>query len=131
MVIIIYTLTFLLKQVLWDGMSFLEVSVPAKYKGKLCGLCGNFNSMSRDDLMTRRGRVTKTLSLYFLSFSLQIALVLMCARGMIKQSTLACYMNIRLSLNFLNNSDLNQTCIFINAIFGRHIKAFGLTLETT
>lgn len=64
---IIYTFTFLLKQVLWDGMSFLEVSVPAKYKGKLCGLCGNFNSMSRDDLMTRRGRVTKTLSLYFLT----------------------------------------------------------------
>lgn len=40
-------------------------------------------------------------------------------------------MNIRLSFNFPNNSDLNQTCIFINYIFGRHIKAFGLTLEKT
>ncbi|XP_046680028.1 BMP-binding endothelial regulator protein isoform X1 [Homalodisca vitripennis] len=49
--------TYLGVKVLWDGKSFLEVSVPAKYKGKLCGLCGNFNSMSRDDLMTRRGRV--------------------------------------------------------------------------
>ncbi|KAK9512952.1 hypothetical protein O3M35_001253 [Rhynocoris fuscipes] len=44
-------------RLLWDGNSFLEVSVPAAYKGKLCGLCGNFNSISRDDLMTRTGRI--------------------------------------------------------------------------
>lgn len=44
-------------KILWDGNSFLEVSVPARYKGRLCGLCGNFNSLSRDDLTTRRGRV--------------------------------------------------------------------------
>lgn len=31
-------------KVLWNGKSFLEVTVPASYKNKLCGLCGNFNS---------------------------------------------------------------------------------------
>lgn len=42
-------------RLLWDGDSFLELSVPPKYKGSLCGLCGNFNSISRDDLVTREG----------------------------------------------------------------------------
>ncbi|XP_075218123.1 crosveinless 2-secreting protein [Lycorma delicatula] len=44
-------------KVVWDGNSFVEVSVPARFKGKLCGLCGNYNSVSRDDLTTKRGRV--------------------------------------------------------------------------
>lgn len=43
-------------QVLWNGNSFLEVSAPVKYKNRLCGLCGNFNSLTRDDLMTRSGK---------------------------------------------------------------------------
>ncbi|XP_014245545.1 BMP-binding endothelial regulator protein [Cimex lectularius] len=42
-------------KVLWDGNSFLEVSVPAKYKGKLEGLCGNFNSKPGDDMTSRWG----------------------------------------------------------------------------
>ena len=44
-------------KVLWDGSSFLEVSAPAVYKGRLCGLCGNFNLAARDDFTTRRGRL--------------------------------------------------------------------------
>lgn len=44
-------------KVLWDGISFIEVSVPTAYRGKLCGLCGNFNSLPKDDFTTRRGRV--------------------------------------------------------------------------
>ncbi|XP_065216311.1 BMP-binding endothelial regulator protein isoform X2 [Planococcus citri] len=44
-------------KVIWDGNSFLEVSVPASYKNKLCGLCGNYNSSPRDDFTTRDGRV--------------------------------------------------------------------------
>lgn len=44
-------------QLLWDGDGFLEVTVSSAYKGKLCGLCGNFNSVARDDMKTRDGRM--------------------------------------------------------------------------
>lgn len=44
-------------KILWDGKSFLEVLVPTKYKNKLCGLCGNFNSDAEDDLKMRKGHV--------------------------------------------------------------------------
>lgn len=42
-------------KILWDGKSYLQVQTPVKYTNKLCGLCGNFNGISRDDLITRRG----------------------------------------------------------------------------
>ncbi|XP_071440295.1 BMP-binding endothelial regulator protein-like isoform X2 [Hetaerina americana] len=41
--------------VIWDGSSFLEVSVPTSYKNKLCGLCGNYNDDPKDDLTPRSG----------------------------------------------------------------------------
>lgn len=44
-------------KVLWDGISFLEVSVPSSYRGQLCGLCGNFNSQIKDDFTARNGRL--------------------------------------------------------------------------
>jgi len=43
----------------WDGISFLEVSVPSSYRGQLCGLCGNFNSQIKDDFTVRHGRVVQ------------------------------------------------------------------------
>lgn len=44
-------------KVLWDGISFLEVSAPTSYRNRLCGLCGNFNHQSKDDFTTRRGKL--------------------------------------------------------------------------
>lgn len=44
-------------QVLWDGDGFLEVTVASSYKGMTCGLCGNFNFASSDDMRTREGRM--------------------------------------------------------------------------
>lgn len=43
--------------VLWNGRGFLEVSASTNFKGKLCGLCGNFNSIAQDDLTMRNKRV--------------------------------------------------------------------------
>ncbi|GAB6018789.1 hypothetical protein CHUAL_000453 [Chamberlinius hualienensis] len=43
--------------IVWDGDSFLEVSVPSKFKKKLCGLCGNYNNDSSDEFLTRKGRL--------------------------------------------------------------------------
>lgn len=44
-------------KVIWDGDSFVEVTVPSRYKNKLTGLCGNYNGIGRDDL---KGRDDKT-----------------------------------------------------------------------
>lgn len=37
-------------QVQWDGRSHVELSVPGTYRGRTCGLCGNFNGFAQDDL---------------------------------------------------------------------------------
>jgi len=39
----------------WDGKSRLSVTVAQKWKGKLCGLCGNYNDDSGDDFQTNSG----------------------------------------------------------------------------
>ncbi|OWF51557.1 BMP-binding endothelial regulator protein-like [Mizuhopecten yessoensis] len=38
-------------KVIWDGDSFVEVTIPSRYKQKMRGLCGNYNGISTDDLM--------------------------------------------------------------------------------
>ncbi|XP_025830346.1 BMP-binding endothelial regulator protein-like [Agrilus planipennis] len=45
--------------IVWNGKSFLEVTVPPEFKNKLCGLCGNFNSNVKDDFKLRRGVVVR------------------------------------------------------------------------
>lgn len=46
-------------KLLWNGNSFLEVSAPTKYRGSLCGLCGNYNARIKDDFTTRRKRLVQ------------------------------------------------------------------------
>ncbi|EFX67110.1 hypothetical protein DAPPUDRAFT_64092 [Daphnia pulex] len=48
-------------KLLWDGESFLEVTVPPAFKRRLCGLCGNFNGRRRDDLRMRSGQLAQTV----------------------------------------------------------------------
>ena len=45
------------RTILWDGVSFLEMKVPPKYRNRLCGLCGNFNGDSSDDFNGRHGEL--------------------------------------------------------------------------
>ncbi|XP_036905133.1 kielin/chordin-like protein [Sturnira hondurensis] len=47
-------------QVLWDGQSQVEVSVPGSYRGRICGLCGNFNGFVQDDLQDPEGLLLPT-----------------------------------------------------------------------
>lgn len=42
-------------EIVWDGDSFLEVTVPSRYKGKLRGLCGNYNGIEADDFTGKDG----------------------------------------------------------------------------
>ena len=39
-------------RILWDGVSFLELSVPAEFASRMCGLCGNFNGDPADDVLS-------------------------------------------------------------------------------
>ncbi len=47
---------------MWDGESFLEVTVPPAFKNRLCGLCGNFNGRRQDDLRMRSGQMAKSIN---------------------------------------------------------------------
>lgn len=39
----------------WDGNNYLQIMAPSSYKRRLCGLCGNYNGLARDDLTSRDG----------------------------------------------------------------------------
>ncbi|KAG7506609.1 hypothetical protein JOB18_010760 [Solea senegalensis] len=46
--------------VTYDGSSTVSLSVPANYRGKTCGLCGNFNGNRTDDFRTPSGSIVNT-----------------------------------------------------------------------
>ena len=43
----------------WDYGTAVYVTVPARLKNNVCGLCGNFNDNSGDDFMTPRGNLVE------------------------------------------------------------------------
>ncbi|KAK2820377.1 hypothetical protein Q5P01_023336 [Channa striata] len=47
--------------VTYDGSSTVFVSVPGNYRGKTCGLCGNFNGNPSDDFRTPSGTIVTSL----------------------------------------------------------------------
>lgn len=47
-------------KITWNGINDLRITLPSKFKSKMCGLCGNFNGKPEDDRLTRRGRYVST-----------------------------------------------------------------------
>ncbi|KAK3790015.1 hypothetical protein RRG08_016329 [Elysia crispata] len=68
-------------RVLWDGQHYGEVTVPGSFKGKLCGLCGNFNSFPQDDLRLRSGHITNSHATFGNSWKASTQLSGACADG--------------------------------------------------
>ncbi|CAH1263918.1 KCP [Branchiostoma lanceolatum] len=49
-------------KVSWDGEHFVEVEAEGSYRGKLQGLCGDFNAYPDDDLRMANGNTAQTAS---------------------------------------------------------------------
>ncbi|XP_076368590.1 BMP-binding endothelial regulator protein-like isoform X2 [Tachypleus tridentatus] len=58
------TRTNLGMKVMWDGGSFVEVSVPPEFKNHMCGLCGNYNNNPQDDFITRKGNIVSDVDIF-------------------------------------------------------------------
>ena len=52
----------------WDGQYHLSVTVSQVWRGKLCGLCGNYNNDSSDDLLTHSGSLASNPSEFAISW---------------------------------------------------------------
>lgn len=49
---------------MWNGNSYVELSVLGIYRDKLCGFCGNFNGFSMDDFKIKGGRIINFFSIF-------------------------------------------------------------------
>ncbi|RXG69189.1 BMP-binding endothelial regulator protein, partial [Armadillidium vulgare] len=47
-------------EVKWDGASYVEVKVDPIWRGRTCGLCGNFNGNITDDKKDKKGQFADT-----------------------------------------------------------------------
>lgn len=46
-------------KVVWDGHSYVEVTVASRYRTKMAGLCGNYNGNDEDDMRGRDQKLYK------------------------------------------------------------------------
>ena len=61
-------LTELGVRVSWDGLYRVEVTVSTSWRGRLCGLCGNYNGDPDDDFMTPDGSLESSPNTFGLSW---------------------------------------------------------------
>ena len=48
--------------VLWDGIDAVYVHVSTNHRNRTCGLCGNYNGISEDDVTTYSGRQVSSIA---------------------------------------------------------------------
>ncbi|KAK2830491.1 hypothetical protein Q5P01_018422 [Channa striata] len=46
----------------YDWKEYLVITVPSSLSGKVCGMCGNFNSKKEDDLVTPTGQLASSMT---------------------------------------------------------------------
>lgn len=58
--------------VTYDRIYHVRVTVPGNYRGKVCGLCGNFNGNKNDDFRNPRGSVVNQVNAFGASWKVAI-----------------------------------------------------------
>ncbi|KAM9309078.1 IgGFc-binding protein [Pholidichthys leucotaenia] len=66
--------------VTYDLVYHVTVTVPGNYKGKVCGLCGNFNDNKKDDFQMSNSRVTSDVNRFGKSWKVKLPNVV-CKNG--------------------------------------------------
>lgn len=56
-------------KVRWNLTNELEIIAPSSYRDKLCGLCGNYNLKTKDDMTTPEGILVKDPSVFAQSWT--------------------------------------------------------------
>ena len=85
-------LTELGVRVSWDGLYRVEVTVSTSWRGRLCGLCGNYNGDPDDDFMTPDGLIELSSHMFAVSWLQNSSNVSVSCGGLL--SVDACPMNI-------------------------------------
>ncbi|XP_069460992.1 IgGFc-binding protein-like [Ambystoma mexicanum] len=60
-------------KVLYDTVYYVMVTVPSTYKGKLGGLCGNFNDNNKDEFQLPNKQITKNVKDFGMAWKVTIA----------------------------------------------------------